>query len=172
MLYRIEVVIIRPTRDRQCDNQLRLPMDYGGQTQCAFLEPVNQFSTSVGQSSRKKYFWYIYMYIKLPTNIDSSGQDSVLIHSCCIFVFLTSVTCSFSLELSSLRSNLFIQMLTQDGVRGTAFLLLLCQGLRVGSCVWREEGVWLREPVICHKERRRPLLWNAPRVQYLPFWYF
>ena len=108
MLDRTEVVIIRPTRDRQCDNQLGLPMDYGGQTQCAFPEPVNQFSTSVGQSSRKKYFWYIYM--KLPTNIDSSGPDSVLIHSCCIFVFLTSVTCSFSSELSSLRSNLFIQI--------------------------------------------------------------
>lgn len=141
MLDRIEVVIIRPTRDRQCDNQLGLPMDYGGHTQCAFPEPVNQFSTSVGQSSRKKYFWYIYM--KLPTNIDSSRPDSVLIHSCCIFVFLTSVTCSFSSELSSLRSNLFIQTLTQDGVRGAAFLLSLCQALeRLVVCGEKRASDW------------------------------
>lgn len=34
ILYRTEAVVICPTRDRQCYNQLRLPMDYRADTVC------------------------------------------------------------------------------------------------------------------------------------------
>lgn len=80
----------------------------------------------------------VYIYTHETPNIDSSGPDSVLSRSHCIFVFPTSVTCSVSSELSSLRSDLFIQTLAEAAVRGTAFLLLLRQGLRAGGCVCRK----------------------------------